>query len=141
MTDTKFFSKSLLLWRKSKGMTQEELGKKIGLSRTIVSFLENGKQAPQVYHLELLKDKLNLDLFDAIKEVRDDAKPYFGTPRDTEIAASAMGEMYNSIREVKRDLLLAADLFNELDLAELPAEFIKGLKVIEKIILQANRKI
>lgn len=143
MTDKKIFSVTLKDLRKRKGLTQQEVATKLGLSRSIVSFLENGQQQPQLHHLSLLKEKFGWDLFDTVHNVSDMERAYYGQPREAEPTASALAEMYNSQREVKRDLLQASDLFKEMEIRfnELPQEITKGLKVIQSLINQAYRKI
>ena len=45
-------------FRKAAGMTQEELGNKVGASAVSIHFYENGKQSPDVETLKKLADAL-----------------------------------------------------------------------------------
>ena len=48
------FGNKLREWRKSKGMTQGELGKELGINRENVSRWETGQHVPETESLELL---------------------------------------------------------------------------------------
>jgi len=47
--------------RKSIGLTQDELGKKIGFSRTSITNIEQGRQMIQIHTLYKIADTLNTD--------------------------------------------------------------------------------
>lgn len=51
----------LLAKREAAGMSQEELGRKLGISRQAVSMLESGKNTPRVTTAKKLGEILNFD--------------------------------------------------------------------------------
>jgi len=51
----------LLAKREVAGMSQEELGRKIGISRQAVSMLESGKNTPRITTAKKLGEILNFD--------------------------------------------------------------------------------
>lgn len=55
MSDLKKFSDALKTWRIQKNLTQNEVAKRMGISRSVLSFLENGQQAPKMRHLSAQK--------------------------------------------------------------------------------------
>ena len=55
MFDVKKTGEKIAILRKKKGMTQEELAKKMGVSSQAVSKWENGNAIPEVALLVLLK--------------------------------------------------------------------------------------
>ena len=58
-------------FRKAAGMTQEELGNKVGASAVSIHFYENGKQSPDVEMLIKLADALNTSI-DALLDHNQD---------------------------------------------------------------------
>jgi len=139
----KKFSQALHDWRKKKQLTQEDVANKLGVSRTIVSFLETGKQLPQIHHLNLLKEKFNLDLSSHVWDSADQDKPYFGPPNEKDSSISAMAELINGQKEAKRDLVVAMDMTKALyaDLEDKDTAYAKTLMVIYQTIKQAFRNL
>lgn len=48
--------------RKAKGLTQDELAKQLGLSRSAIGMYENGLREPDYETLELIADFFNVDM-------------------------------------------------------------------------------
>lgn len=142
MNEKRFFSEALRDWRKKKELTQKDVADKIGLTRTIISFLENGLQKPQLHHLNLLKEKLNVDLFDTVLDLPQSELNHFGSPRESDLSTATFVEMYNTLKEVKKDLIQANNLLDEVfkTYDELPNEVTKGLKVIQKVLSDSIKK-
>lgn len=69
MIDQKKFSEALKEYRVRKGLTQNDLAKQLDMSRSVLSFLENGVQPPKTKHLTIIKDRLGIS-FDMISEDR-----------------------------------------------------------------------
>lgn len=63
-----YISENLQYLRKSKGITQEELADKLGISRQSVSKWENGETYPETDKLLLLCDIFNVSLDELLKE-------------------------------------------------------------------------
>jgi transcriptional regulator with XRE-family HTH domain len=53
---------NILSWRKLKGIKQEELAKKIGISTTALSNIENGISKPDIERLEDIADALEIEV-------------------------------------------------------------------------------
>jgi transcriptional regulator with XRE-family HTH domain len=96
----KSFPEALLQWRIRKGLTQEEVGTRMGLSRSVISFLENGKQKPKPLHLILFQDHWGVD-FSESSELNDSESPQYGLPNSSHQNTNQILEMYNSIKEVR----------------------------------------
>jgi transcriptional regulator with XRE-family HTH domain len=56
------FGKQLALLRKQRGCTQEELAHSIGLHRTYIGFIEQGKRNPTVGTMHKIAQALQLDM-------------------------------------------------------------------------------
>jgi hypothetical protein len=91
----------------------------MGISRSVLSFLENGQQAPKMRHLVLLKERWNLDLSHTITgdEQQGDVqeRPYFGSPIDLPKDISAIAEMINTRTEVKKDLAIIQRMLKNME--------------------------
>jgi len=137
----KKFHEALKEYRVLKDLTQNQLSKKTGINRTVLSFLENGHQRPTTQHLIILKDKLGIDFSNTV--FADTDRPYYGPPRESESTASTLAEMYNAQREVRMDLLHASDLLkeNKESIRELPTQIKGVILAVENLINQAYRKI
>jgi transcriptional regulator with XRE-family HTH domain len=142
MNEKRFFSEALKDWRKNKELTQKDVADKIGLTRTIISFLENGLQKPQLHHLNLLKEKFNVDFFDTVLDLPQSEQNHFGPPRESDLSTATFVEMYNTLKEVKKDLIQVNNLLDELfkSYDDTPFEVIKGLKVIQKVVGDSIKK-
>lgn len=142
MNEKRFFSEALRDWRKKKELTQKDVADKIGLTRAIISFLENGLQKPQLHHLNLLKEKFNVDFFDTVLDLPDSDMNHFGPPREADLSTATFVEMYNTLKEIKKDLIQSQSLLGQLDqfFDELPSEVTKGLEVVQKILADALKK-
>lgn len=119
MSDLKKFSEELKKWRIQKNLTQDEVGKRMGISRSVLSFLENGQQSPKMKHLVLLKERWDLDLSHTITgvEQRGDVqeRPYFGSPMELPKDISAIAEMINTRTEVKKDLAIIQRMIKSME--------------------------
>lgn len=137
----KIFNKVLKEYRVLKGMSQAEMAKRIGIDRTVLSFLETGRQQPTTKHLILLKDKLGIDFSDTVFGEAD--RPYYGPPREHETNTAAFFELYNLHKEIKRDLLRISDMMKEHkdEIRELPGTIRQVLLAVESLVNQTCRKI
>ncbi len=133
------FPEALIQWRKKKGLTQQEVGDRIGLSRTIISFLESGKQVPQIYHLDLFKDRFGIDFSEALMVNED--KTTYEKPQKSSESMIALAELVNASREAKKDILLAKDLVQEMMEEDLKENQIKKAKVVFQCLESASRKL
>lgn len=60
--DKKKIGSELKRWRKTRGMTQVELGEKLGVSKNMISIWESGRQVPHIYNtLPKICSALNID--------------------------------------------------------------------------------
>lgn len=53
---------NILYWRKLKGIKQDDLAKKIGISATALSNIENGSSKPDIERLEDIADALEIEI-------------------------------------------------------------------------------
>lgn len=63
------FNEKLLLLRKKKGLSQEELGMELQVSRQTISKWEAGQSYPDFQRLVLLSDYFNLTLDELVKDI------------------------------------------------------------------------
>ncbi len=71
INDFKFLNEKLLQFRKEKGLSQEELGNKIGVSRQAVSKWESGEITPDLNNLVLLCKVLDKKLDELLEGAED----------------------------------------------------------------------
>lgn len=143
MSKSKKFSEALKEWRKKKGLSQQEVASRMGISRTIISFLENGQQQPQLHHLRLLDENFGVDFSDSILQASDSDKPYYGPPKEYDSTASALAQLINQQHEVKKDLIIAKGLLQEIITLgeEVNRDLLKRIKIIYAICDQALLKL
>lgn len=60
-------------WRKHRGLNQEQLAERIGVTQSFVSKIESGKQSPDLAFLEAASEALRCDIPDLI--MRDPTAP------------------------------------------------------------------
>ena len=70
------FARTLARLRKSKGLTQQELSKILGLSSSSVSMYERGEREPSFETLEALADFFNVDMNFLMTGFPSNAIPY-----------------------------------------------------------------
>ena len=63
------FNEKLIELRKTKGLSQEELGNELGVSRQTVSKWELGQSYPDFQKLVILSDFINISLDKLIKDI------------------------------------------------------------------------
>jgi transcriptional regulator with XRE-family HTH domain len=68
------------------GLTQEELAKKLKISRSAVGMYENGKRLPDVETLEKIADYFNVDMNYITGVVKEDTKEYYVDLKARQIA-------------------------------------------------------
>lgn len=137
----KIFHEVLKEYRIRKEMSQDELANRIGISRTVLSFLETGRQQPTTKHLILLKEKLGIDFSDTV--FGDIDRPYYGPPRESNTNTAAFFELYNLHKEIKLDLLRISDMLKEHkdEIRELPGTLRQVILSVESLVNQTCRKI
>ena len=122
MEKSKKFSDALKTWRIQKGLTQAEVGDKMGISRSVISFLENGQQYPKMQHILAFKQYWGLDLSNMITDSEDvtntarEPAPYFGSPKDLPQDIHHLMTLINNQREVRKDMSICIGLINDLKL-------------------------
>jgi putative transcriptional regulator len=69
--------------RLAKELTQEDLGKLVGLSRTSIVNIERGKQSPPIHKMIAICKKLNkpFSFFIRLEDVNDETYPDYELPR------------------------------------------------------------
>jgi len=70
----KDLGKRILALRNEKGLTQEELAERTGLSNTYIAMLETGKRTPSLEALYKLTDALNVRIVDILSFERPTVK-------------------------------------------------------------------
>lgn len=116
MINLKKFSDALKEYRARKEMTQLDLANRIGISRSVLSQLENGIQKPTTKHLTLIRDRLGIDINQFVEDLseKSDQKPYFGAPYDLPKDVAAIASMINDAKEAKRDVIIIIRLIDQV---------------------------
>ncbi|MEI8061441.1 MAG: helix-turn-helix transcriptional regulator [Candidatus Berkelbacteria bacterium] len=58
----KNFGKRLAEVRRAKGITQEKLADDIGVHRTYIGFIEQGKRNPGIWNIQKIAESLKVDI-------------------------------------------------------------------------------
>lgn len=113
-------------FRIKKQWTQQEMADRVGFSRPVLSFLENGIQPPKMQHIIALKEKVGLDISEyiynedkaTIPNSVSDSAPYYGSPKDLPEDIGQFMIHMNTMREVRKDIHIAANLIDQLRKSE-----------------------
>ena len=89
------FNEKLIDLRKTKGMSQEELGAELKVSRQTISKWESGQSYPDFQRLVLLSDYFGLTLDELVKDI--DVQEV----RDKNISSEKINSIYNDINTAK----------------------------------------
>ena len=89
------FNEKLIDLRKTKGMSQEELGAELKVSRQTISKWESGQSYPDFQRLVLLSDYFGLTLDELVKDI--DVQQV----RDKNISNEKINSIYNDINTAK----------------------------------------
>ncbi|WP_130862371.1 helix-turn-helix domain-containing protein [Bacilliculturomica massiliensis] len=99
------FNERLLELRKSKGLSQDELGERLGVSRQTVSKWELAQSYPDFQRLVLLSDYFGLTLDELVKGIN------VQEVRDKNLADEHITEIYDDIKNAKS---VVSTIFNGL---------------------------
>ena len=89
------FNEKLIDLRKTKGMSQEELGAELKVSRQTISKWESGQSYPDFQRLVLLSDYFGLTLDELVKDI--DVQEV----RDKNISNEKINSIYNDVDTAK----------------------------------------
>ncbi|MEG2608972.1 MAG: helix-turn-helix transcriptional regulator [Lachnospiraceae bacterium] len=89
------FNEKLIELRKSKGLSQDELGEKLGVSRQTISKWELAQSYPDFQRLVLLSDYLGLSLDELVKDV--DVQDV----RDKNLSDKQISTIYDDVQKTK----------------------------------------
>ena len=89
------FNEKLIELRKSKGLSQDELGQRLGVSRQTISKWELAQSYPDFQRLVLLSDYFGLSLDALVKDidVQDD--------REKNVNEKKLNEIYDDVKSTK----------------------------------------
>ncbi len=93
------FNERLIDLRKSKNLSQDELGEKIGVSRQTVSKWESAQSYPDFQRLVLLSDYYGLTLDELVKGVS------VQDVRDKNLSDEQVSSLYNDVEKAKKTAL------------------------------------
>ena len=99
------FNEKLIELRKAKGLSQEELGNELGVSRQTISKWELGQSYPDFQKLVLLSDFFNISLDKLIKDIDlDDV-------RENNQSDEKVSKMYEDFQTAKTALNYLLNFF------------------------------
>ncbi len=90
------FNEKLIELRKSKGLSQDELGEKLGVSRQTISKWELAQTYPDFQRLVLLSDYFGLSLDALVKDI--DVQDV----RDKNLSDKQLTAIYDDVQKAKR---------------------------------------
>ena len=90
------FNEKLISLRKSKGLSQEELGNELKVSRQTISKWESCQSYPDFQRLVLLSDYFGLSLDELVKDI--DVQEV----REKNINGEKLSSVYNDMNNVKK---------------------------------------
>jgi len=64
---TKVICKRIKNYRSDRGLTQEDLAEKVGVSRVYIGYVEQGRNTPSLEVLEKIAKSLKVDVGDLLK--------------------------------------------------------------------------
>ncbi|MFI3225871.1 MAG: helix-turn-helix transcriptional regulator [Clostridia bacterium] len=99
------FNERLIDLRKSKSLTQDELGEKLGVSRQTISKWELAQSYPDFQRLVLLSDYFGLTLDELVKGVN------VQDVRDKNLNEEKLSSIYNDVDNAKKTFM---SIFNGL---------------------------
>lgn len=89
------FNEKLIELRKAKGLSQEELGNELGVSRQTVSKWELGQSYPDFQKLVLLSDFFDISLDKLIKDID------LNDVRENNLSNEKISKIYEDLQNVK----------------------------------------
>ena len=96
------FKDALKRLREKKGLSQEELAKETGLSKSAISMYETGNREPKKLEtLELLADYFNVDM-NTLTDKNKEAIPVFDDPDIRLIARKSLNNDPKKIKKLRR---------------------------------------
>ena len=109
--DLHIFSHQLVELRKEHNLTQEELGKLIGVSKVSICHYENGIQFPTLDKLLLLAEVLNCSCdyllgtdYDSLNELKKDERIFKSIKRSETIYSYLLEDPRNRIKEIEEHI-------------------------------------
>ncbi len=90
---------NILYWRKLKGLKQEYLAEKIGISTSALSNIENGVSKPDIERLEDIADALGIEVLQLLHN------PSQMAPFNNNLPGNGAIDFTNSQSNVDKDLL------------------------------------
>lgn len=102
--------------RKLKGMTQKELGNKLGISQSVINQFENNKTAPKLQTIEKLAIALEVSMYDILKRSAEYYQPT-GVNLDINIIKNAL-HSHEAVAETPLDKVTVTALKELLEYKE-----------------------
>lgn len=99
------FNEKLIELRKSKGLSQDELGQKIGISRQTISKWELAQSYPDFQRLVLLSDYFGLSLDALVKDI--DVQDV----RDKNLNDKQLSAIYDDVQNAKSTISTVVNIF------------------------------
>lgn len=93
--------------RLARGMTQDELAQRVGVSRKTINNFENGRHQPQAAHRRAIREALDLHDADARTDARADIATGVGVsigrwPEDVQAFTLALGDYLANLSPAER---------------------------------------
>ena len=136
--DTKKIGIFLKELRNEKGMTQEQLGEKIGVSNKTISRWETGKYMPPVEYLNMLSDIYNISINEILGGERASGDEY--TKRAEEnitVTLKGVEKNYQTFKKKMMCILAVTTVLTIIILILLPMNTVKDVIVMVLVIAVA----
>lgn len=115
------FNEKLIELRKSKGLSQDELGNELGVSRQTISKWELGQSYPDFQRLVLLSDYFGLSLDELVKgvDVQD--------VRNKNLSEKQLSSIYEDISSAKSTINRVINIFAVIGVVGLTLSILAGI--------------
>lgn len=116
--------------RKEKGLSQEEFGEEVGVSRQAVSMWENGETKPDIDKVKLICEKYNISYEYLLDDSREDVEEFKTEKEEKEVKEEPLSKKKKALKKLLKIILIILIIY-------LIIVFYKIIMYI-KIIIVAN---
>ena len=115
------FDEKIIELRKSKGLSQDELGNAIGVSRQTISKWETGQNYPDFQRLVLLSDYFGMSLDTLVKDINVEEI------REKNLSEKQISEIYDEVTNAKKIIKTVVNVFAVIGVVGITLAVIAGI--------------
>lgn len=91
--------------RKNKGITQTQLGKKLGVSQAMIGQYENGSRTPKIETVQKIADALNITMLDLIPELMKIQTSILNEKKDLDIFFNEFDNITKNMSDENKEIM------------------------------------